>query len=295
MKIDLLHRVAIQIARRRSDERCRRVQRHVRGGQRNVGEEPVGAMALDEIDGAVDKPDREGRLVRIELDNRVAIVQRQVGESLSEGKCAALPGIAGQFRAFPCCREARIFVGGDRHERMERPHVIRMRDTVKLVETVPHRQELVMVTEMPLAEYARRVSGRLGKLSEGDLVGMYSQRRTRRKVPAHARSRRIRTCHQHDARDAAAGRYVIVRERQALGGQPVDIGRRDIGRAIGADIPVAEVIGKDQYDVGLGRRLGDGDARREGQHQPGEKTPWAAAHGSNPTDLTSSHPGHPQH
>ena len=65
-----------------------------------------------------------------------------------------------------------------------------------------------------------------------------------------------------------------VGEPHALAREPVDVRRFDFRRAVATDIPVAEVVGEDDDDVGLGRlkvrRRGGGGQTRE-QQQSGKK------------------------
>src|SRR5205085_6918244 len=50
------------------------------------------------------------------------------------------------------------------------PHVVRVRQTKVLIETVSRRQELRLVTEVPLAENRRGIAFGLEHLRNGDLA-----------------------------------------------------------------------------------------------------------------------------
>jgi len=60
---------------------------------------------------------------------------------------------------------------------------------------------------------------------------------------------------------------VSIREAHAFGGQAVEVRRRDFpaGRIVGANIPVAEVIGEDDHDVRrpVGGEQGDREQQAE--------------------------------
>ena len=66
-------------------------------------------------------------------------------------------------------------------------------------------------------------------------------------LPGHQRAARWRA-------NGAAG--VKAGEAHALGGQLVEIGRLDPGLAVAPQIPIAEVIGEDEDDAGLGKGIG---------------------------------------
>ena len=91
--------------------------------QRYVYEKTFRSVSLYEVDGTVNKTTTEYRLVWVELDDRIPVVERQVRESLTQRKSASLPGIAGQFGPCPGGGQARIFVGRHGHEWVKRPHV----------------------------------------------------------------------------------------------------------------------------------------------------------------------------
>ena len=63
------------------------------------------------------------------------------------------------------------------------------------------------------------------------------------------------TRHEAGARGGAHGSVgVEIGELHALGGETIDVGGLDVGRAHAAEVAVAEIVGEDENDVGFRRR-----------------------------------------
>ena len=133
--------------------------------------------------------------------------------------------------------------------------------------------------EMPLAREERRVAAVIAqRLGDRDLRERQVQR-VRRGLQffrAHSRNeirdaepRRILARHDAAARRRAhAARRVALREAHPAPGERVDVGRLvKCFRIERADVHVAEIVGEDEHDVGLGRAcVGGGDEAR-GEHE----------------------------
>ncbi len=78
--------------------------------------------------------------------------------------------------------------------------------------------------------------------------------------------------HQAGPRRPAAGGVVHLREAQAAGGQPIEVGRGDLA-AVAADVGEAHVVGQDEHDVGRRGRAGFGGRRSAvgGRRWPGNR------------------------
>ncbi len=172
--------------------------------QRNIDEEPFIAVVFDELYRAIEKHSPEYFLLRIEFDDRIAIIKRQIWHSLAQWEICALSGIARQFGTCSRSDKARVFVGCRRLVGMEWPHVIGIRDPVKLVEAMALRPVLVMIAKVPLAENARRIASSLEHFGQRNLVRVNTDGTAGGVVPAAAESRCIGTGHQHGPRQAAA-------------------------------------------------------------------------------------------
>ncbi len=146
--IDLLHHVAEQAALGLAGELFTHVQRHVDHRVRDVEEERLVVVTVDEVDGVFRVPGGELALF-LRRDFRdldlPAVEERQAGIARL---AIRLAGVRGQV------------IG------MERPHVIRVRQAEILVEAMPRRQELREMPKMPLAEDGGCVSARLEQLGD---------------------------------------------------------------------------------------------------------------------------------
>src|SRR5215813_10577000 len=100
---------------------------------------------------------------------------------------------------------------------------------------------------MPLA-YVAAVIARAGKdIGDHGFVG----KRGRRRAIADPSLARNASGEQSSARGCGDGRAAeAVEKAHARGGQPVDVRCANLLVAVAAQHPVAETVGKDEYDVG---------------------------------------------
>ena len=121
------------------------------------------------------------------------------------------------------------------------------------IEAVYGRQELVAVAEMVLAELSGRISLRLQKFGDSRVLSGQPFLCSRQ---AHLQESGSQWTLSGDECCAARGAgllSIIVGEYRALVGDAVDVGRAIAHHAtvVGADVPVADIIGHDDEHVGL--------------------------------------------
>ncbi|MNN50694.1 hypothetical protein D3C81_1652930 [compost metagenome] len=122
------------------------------------------------------------------------------------------------------------------------------------------RQVLVAVAEMVLAELAGGVALGLQHFGEGHGLRLQPQRATRQADGGHAGADRQLPGNEGGAAGGAAGLAVVVAEDRAFLGDAVDV-RCAVAHGatvVGAEVPQADVVAPDHHDVGLVRRLGEG-------------------------------------
>ena len=125
-----------------------------------------------------------------------------------------------------------------------------------LVEPVGPR--LVLRAEVPFAEVPGGVAAALQQVADGERPAETEPRRVLgeagREAPGHEAGA---------ARAAGGPGDVEPAEEGAVGGEAVDLRRLGVGMAGAAEIPVAEVVGQQEHDVGgPGRAVGGGSRRR---------------------------------
>jgi len=130
------------------------------------------------------------------------------------------------------------------------PHVVRVHQTARLVETARRRPGVGLVADVPLAENRGGIAARLEHLRDGRPAGV------------HAAGARAVRADQPGAFGIAAGqqrparggtdrlRHMQVHEAAALGGEPPHVWRVIGGRAERMEIGVARVVEEDHDDVG---------------------------------------------
>ena len=134
--------------------------------------------------------------------------------------------------------------------------IVRMvaRVTVELVKPALDRPGRLV--HVPLANVVTTVPGGLQHFGQRHALFVQSPEMPRpasrtglsRREIRNARLRRIQPGHQRCAARAAPRRVVDLREPHAAPGQGVDVRRGDLA-AVASQVRVAEVVGKDYYDV----------------------------------------------
>ena len=153
MVINLLDDVAVEPAPRGAGEVLARIERQVRHGVRQIDEEVLLLVPLDEVDRAIRVEPRELGLIRVQLDYLIALDERDV-----------LP--------------------------LRRPHIVAIRQAEVLVEAVRERQVLLGSAQVPLAEHRRGVTLLLQPFRDRDLVRVNAARRLRPQHPRKTRALR---------------------------------------------------------------------------------------------------------
>ena len=124
----------------------------------------------------------------------------------------------------------------------------------------------------PFAGLSRGIAGLLHEPGHGVFVGRLRSRPAAapRLVGQPAGAKGVTPGHQQAARRPAQGRCVARLEAQAGCRQGVDVRRLVLVRAVATDAVNAQIIGKDEDDVGLGRPRGHGRAACDAKEQEGE-------------------------
>ena len=123
----------------------------------------------------------------------------------------------------------------------------------ELVEAMHGRQELIAVPEMVLAELSGHIAERLEQFGECRILFGETFFRTRQPNFQKAGPHWALSGDKRSAAGRAGLLTVIVREDRTLVGETVDVGRAIAHHSaiVGADVPVADVIGHDDEDVGF--------------------------------------------
>ena len=150
--VNLLNHVAVKARAGLALELVTHEEGHVRHRVREVEEEGPVLVLGDELHRALGIPRRQVRL----------LLRRDVGVN----HLVALDERQGRIRAL-----LRL--------RVMRPHVVGVRQAEVFVEAVPHREELRMMAEVPLARHAGRVTLLLEDLGHRHFVRVDTDARTR--------------------------------------------------------------------------------------------------------------------
>jgi hypothetical protein len=140
--------------------------------------------------------------------------------------------------------------------------------SVKFVEAVHGRQELVQVAEVVLAKLAGGVAQTFERRGDGRGLGGHSDRRTGLSHRRQPRADWQLASDEVRASRRAACLGVVVREQHAFGGELVEVrgAARHQPAVIGADVPDADVVAHDHDDIGRLRLL---RGRRRARHHCG--------------------------
>ncbi|MDT4846944.1 hypothetical protein FQZ97_809890 [compost metagenome] len=127
-------------------------------------------------------------------------------------------------------------------------------DAVPLVEAPVGRVAPGDVAQVPFAIVRRGIALGRQLLRQGDLVARQPLRQPRRNGLQAAGADGVAAAHQCRARGHAVAFHVEVLQQQAFGGQVVDVRRGGAAQgaaAVAAQFSPSQVVGHDQYDVGL--------------------------------------------
>ena len=140
----------------------------------------------------------------------------------------------------------------------------------ELVEAMNGRQKLVAVAEMVLAELPGHVAERLEQIGERRILIRQPFLGSRQSNLQKAGAHRALAGDERGAAGGAGLLTVIVGEDRAFVGDAIDVGRAVAHHAaiVGADVPIADVIGHDDEDIRLLLLRG---SRRDHRHPNGER------------------------
>lgn len=146
--------------------------------------------------------------------------------------------------------QRKIGVGAGLGLGMIGPHVVRVRDAVKVIEAVLGWQERLMVAEMPFAEASRGVTFLFEDFSQRHFIRVNAVVRLRAERAADTDAIGVTTGKQRGA-GGGADRLGDVKggELAALGSESVDVRRGVAFGSEGRDVGVAHVIHVDQDHV----------------------------------------------
>ena len=130
-------------------------------------------------------------------------------------------------------------------------------ETIEIVVTALQRAEIGQPPQMPFADQSGLVTGPFQERRQGRMgrrqTDLARHTRAQRLLEPDLRSVLVTPGNQRDAGGGAdRGIGVGLRKAHALGGDAVDIGRREVAAAIAGDIGIAEVVGENEQNVGSG-------------------------------------------
>ena len=231
--VDLFDHIAEETALRLACKLLRNMQRHMRHVVREVEEERLLAIRRDELHRALRVFGCEPPLIRHQLHHVCPRKQRQ-----------------------------RRIVGAAR--RMIRPHVVRVRQAVVIIESVRRREERCRTSQVPLPVNRRGVAAVLQQSRQRHLICVQSDLRARPQRAEDAHAIGITSRQQRRARRRAHRlRHVEIREANASFGKPVDVRRLVALRAEATHIRVGEIIAKDDDHIRQARGCSRGGQRSD--------------------------------
>ena len=219
------------------------IQRDVRHGVRQVHEERLVLVGLDEVDGLLRVPARDGALVDGQLDNLLVLKERR----LPLGECGL--GISPQnVHSLPSSARLALVV--------RVIHVVRVRDAVVGVEAVGRWQRFLVMPEMPFAETSGGIALPFQVIGNGVFLRVQPLRRGRKQhVLMHAHALGITAGQQRRTRRCTHRRgYHEAREFPPLLGNSIDVRRLDGLGAETTQVAIALIVCKDDHKIGFGRK-----------------------------------------
>jgi len=141
-------------------------------------------------------------------------------------------------------------------------HVVAVRDAVIIIEALTGGQKLWLIAQMPLADTGGGVVFLFEDFGDGDFVGMKTLFADRKQdglvfgVLVHIDPARVAAGHQAGTgRRANAAGDVKAGEACALFGHAVDVGSPVFFGAETSQVPVAEIVAKDNDEIGRSLRI----------------------------------------
>ena len=130
-------------------------------------------------------------------------------------------------------------------------------ETIEIVVAALQRTEIGQPPQMPFADQRGLVTGLLQERRQGRML------RRQTDLARHTRAQRlfepdgqpvlVTPGNQRDAGGGAdRGIGIGLREAHTLGGDAIDVGRREIAAAVAGDIGIAEVVGENEQNVRSG-------------------------------------------
>ena len=154
----------------------------------------------------------------------------------------------------------------------QRPHVVRIRQDHRIVETVVGREEFRGVAKVPLAHDPGVITGVAQQSTEGLLVVAQAGLRLRaERDAAQAETVRVTAGHQRRTRRGTYRlRRVEASEAQPFLGQAIDVRRHVLRRTVATRIGPPHVVAHDINDVRPGAEQGRAQQEAQGWGKPHE-------------------------
>ena len=155
------------------------------------------------------------------------------------------------------------------HQRQRRPpgavglpnpfgHVVRIRDAKEPIKALPSRQELQLISQVPLADDRRRVALFLEHFGDRDFVRVQAERRDRpqhvtvSRVLVHADSLSIAAGHEaRSRRRADAGRHTKMCELATFASHAIQVRSAMQRGPERLDIAITKIVAEHDNEVGL--------------------------------------------
>ncbi len=251
--VEVLHGVAVGAGGGAALKAGGHEPRHVRLDVGKVKEERARAVVGDDAERFVEKTLRQLVEVGCVFDDALAAQER-------EGRAHGILGVLREQVALGAL-------------------VVRVGEAEEQIEAVARREKLGRVAEVPFSDNGGAVAALAEQCADGGLGGGEADARVGHERARDADALGVATGEQRGAaRAAQRRRRVVARETHALGGEAVEVGREDFGRAVAAEVVVAEIVGDDVDDVGraigaeggsdreqrAGERAGDGRGQVQG-------------------------------
>jgi hypothetical protein len=138
-------------------------------------------------------------------------------------------------------------------------HIIAVRDSEKGVETLSRRQELGLVSQVPLANDGCSIATPLQDFGNGNLVWMQAIRRNRAqhlsvaRILMHPHPLGVTACNQTGSRRSTNPSGVTkMRELPALSGHTIQVGSAMQLGSERFNVTVAKVVAENDYEVWRG-------------------------------------------
>jgi hypothetical protein len=136
---------------------------------------------------------------------------------------------------------------------VERPHVVRVREAIVLVEALGEGEELGVASQVPLAKAGGAIALAAANLGDGRFGRVESNGGPGPEGAGDSDPAVVTTSEERRSRRAANGRRDNeIGELSALLGQAIEVRGGIVSRSEGADVGVSKIVHVDKDNIGLG-------------------------------------------